>query len=140
MAGKDTRGSWEVGKVRRDTGSVGKMGRSRVEEKQCKLMTEGREGEKKVTFKLGNEIGEKEEWDKLKGEMNEIKEEIKSLREDCKIYREVVKEIKVKIREYEERMAEQEKRLKELENQGRGREMEEVENGGGSEGGESRSE
>ncbi|XP_011684741.1 PREDICTED: uncharacterized protein LOC105448076 [Wasmannia auropunctata] len=132
MAGKDMRGPGEVGKIGKDTGGAGKMGRSKGEEKQRKLVTEGREGEKKVTFKFGKEISEKEEWDKLKQEIKVIKEEIERMREERKIYREAVNEIKVKIRDYEKKLAEQEERIEELENREKGREFRgEVESGGG---------
>jgi len=62
MAGRDSGG----------TSGVGKIGRPRQEERQRKLITDGKIGEKKVTFRLEEEVSGRKEREKWKEECREI--------------------------------------------------------------------
>jgi len=53
------------------TSVVGKVGRPRQEKRQWKLITESKIGEKKVTFRLEEEVSGREEREKWKEELIE---------------------------------------------------------------------
>jgi len=87
------------------TSGVGKVGRPRQEERQRKLVTEGKVGEKKVTFRLEEEVLGKKESEKWKEECREIiGEEVRGLKKERKILREEIKELKDKVKECIEKL------------------------------------
>jgi len=99
-----------------ESGAVGKVGRTRQEDRQRKLVTENKEGGKKVTFRLTESRVEKRESEKMKEEVREfIKEEVKVLKEDRKNYFEGIEELKVKVKECEEKIVKLEEKLENIE-------------------------
>jgi len=69
--------------ARGDAVESGAVGRTRQEDRQRKLMTENKEGGKKVTFRLTEIRAERGESEKMKVEIREfIKEEVKALKEE----------------------------------------------------------
>lgn len=115
MAGRDAEG----------TGGVDRLGRTRQDDKQRKLMLEDKEGEKRVTFKTGEIKERKEEWEKMRKELKDlIRAEVKLAEGDRKNLREEIERLKAQVNKYKER-------IKNLEGEGRVGRTEE----GGSEGG-----
>jgi len=85
---------------------AGKVGRPSLEERQRKLTTEGKEGGKKVVFKLSEERLEKEEKERLTEICNEvIVRELKGWEEEKRKIREEIHSMKERIREYEEKIS-----------------------------------
>jgi len=99
-----------------EAGAVGKVGRTRQEDRQRKLVTENKEGGKKVTFRLTESRTEKRESEKMKEELREfIKEEVKALKEDRKNYFEGLEELKAKVEVWEGKIIKLEEKFEKLE-------------------------
>jgi len=95
--------------------SASKLSKLSAEDKQRKLSLEGKEGSKKVSFKLSEEKLEKEEKKRISEICSEIVGiEIKNLEEERKNIKDELRGFKEKIKDYEERMDRVESRLGEI--------------------------
>lgn len=95
------------------TGGADRLGRTRQDDKQRKLMLEDKEGEKRVTFKTGEIKERKEEWEKVREELKDlIRAEVKLAERDRKNLREEIERLKAQVNKYKER-------IKNLEGEGR---------------------
>jgi len=89
----------------REGKNVGKAGRLSSEEKQRRITLEGKEGGKKIMFKLSEERLEKEEKRRITEVCKEILgTELRGLEEERKYVREEMRDLKEKIEEQEERL------------------------------------